>query len=417
MNLVEQECNNPNGVPTYHTLAGAIVILQIRYNSNSNRKLEIFFANNNPGEESIISLSDYKNPSSPVLGPFYPPDKGHNPALFYIKVPNVSPGDGYAIFYRYYLLNTFTEYNASTVALLTIDTDKSTWITPSITTLSSATPTNTNSSSIDSPSSPASTAWTAIIISMVVVALAMTIGGFLVGRFMKKKKEADRVGNMASPVSRDLVLAEAGQFLPSNGEIRDKRASVLRNSVSGNGGFPNFNTDDGHNSDDEVIIFRKPADRSYTASVVSGVSSGTNGSQPKSILKKREEVEREALEAQMYDPILMNHQHQHQEHTALAVNNVRNQKFVSFREDVQVASFDSKAPASANPVLPQGLFAESEVGQIIAVEEEDSEENPALDFHDGGVERDVAILMAKAVEIEDEDEDYNSDVSDSWRQE
>ncbi|KAJ3029519.1 UNVERIFIED_CONTAM: hypothetical protein HDU68_011912 [Siphonaria sp. JEL0065] len=356
-----------------------------------------------------ILLSDYKNPNDPQAGAFFPQDKGHNPASFVMQVPpRIAIGSGYAIIYKYYLEKSTTAYNSSTLTFLTIDNNTSAWLLP-MQSPSPPTPLPTNPP-VDASGTLLQTTWTVIIVSLVVLALLMTAVGFLLGRYAKQRKiDEEGLQSFVPPLPPPPVYEET-QFLTSNASGFDTRGGPFRRNTT-NTQVMRSEYSDGHNSDDEVIVFRS-MDRpiSFAGSVGSKTS---DGSQPKSILKKRVDVEREALEAQIWDPVLAGLHHKQHENANVVAGpaGTSAKKMVSFTEKNTTTLVDFSAPVS-NGSLPRGLFVEEEEGDGGIVEES------SLNFHDGGLERDVRQLLGKAVQVEEDDEEeYNSDVSDGWRNE
>ncbi|KAJ3017959.1 UNVERIFIED_CONTAM: hypothetical protein HDU68_011394 [Siphonaria sp. JEL0065] len=354
-----------------------------------------------------MSLSDYKNPSDPQSGAFFPQDKGHNPASFVMQIPpRIAIGSGYAIIYKYYLEKSTTVYNSSTLTFLTIDNSTSTWPLP-MQSPSPPTPLPTNPL-VDASGTLLQTTWTVIIVSLVVLALLMTAVGFLLGRYAKRRKMDEEGLPVPSLPLPPPPGYEETQFMTSNASTFDARRQFRRNTTNSLGMSSEYS--DGHNSDDEVVVFRS-MDRplSFAGSVGSKTS---DGSQPKSILKRRVDVEREALEAQIWDPVLAELHHKQHENATVSVAHTGTsaKKMVSFTEKNTTTLVDFSAPVS-NGSLPRGLFVEEE-------EEDGVVEESSLNFHDGGLERDVRQLLGKVVVVEDDDEEeYNSDVSDGWRNE
>ncbi|KAI9335138.1 hypothetical protein BDR26DRAFT_866236 [Obelidium mucronatum] len=453
--LVAKECSyipgrigrNGAAIGTIHSLLGNNIIIQFNYDSWANRKMEFYLVQTAvSGLGSTfqpISLSDYKNPNDPLPGSFFPQDKGHNPASFVMQVPpRIALGSGYAVIYKYYLEKSTSVYNSSTLTHLTIDQDYSTWVVPMQSPLSSnPSPTGNSTGTQDGSSNLVQTAWTAVIVSLVVLALIMTVCGFWFGRYAKRRKEGSGivgggdggvgdstdgfVGNtstmatMRSYGSREMAMMnyipDENQFLTASTGF-DSRGTYGRNSSHGRSLY------DGHNSDDEVVIYRKSVDklRSYAGSVASGVSggsAGTNGSQPKSILKRREDVEREALEAQLYDPVVIGLHNMQRGNANLGggVHSVPHgvspaKKVVKFKDHIESPLFDYAVPGISNTSIPEGLFVDEGEG-------DNAFDDSNLQFNDGGKERDVGNILGKAVHVDEDDDEYNSDVSDGWRKE
>ncbi|KAJ3074576.1 hypothetical protein HDU98_010853 [Podochytrium sp. JEL0797] len=447
--LAAQQCNSASTqrVGTIHSLVGNYIQIHFNYDSWADRKLQ-FFLQSPANSNFTMPLSDFRNPSAPATGAFFPQDKGHNPASFTMQVPNVSLLNQYAITYRYFLEGSTTVYNQSTLKFLVLDKDTSSWILPSQ--LPSSTPSNSPSPNDNSGSSGSITSaiWTAIIVSMVLLALIMSVVGFVVGRYAKRRREADRVANMAYMADPERTGSgdrngTAG-FLVANtpppdsqkqNMVSTRRTSTLssrRDVFQDSDPIAAFipsqqypsEAADGYHSDDEVLVFRKSGDTRSVASKASAGSSSNASSSggsggPKSILKKREEVEREALEAQIYDPTVMKgfrHLQQQAGYPVVSAAAGNSKKMVSFKECIDMASVDLSAPAAAmhSVPLPGEMSCDSREDDLTS-EEGGSERVRALDFRDGGaVEKDMSNLLGV---LDDEEGEYDSDVSEGWRKE
>ncbi|KAI8836808.1 hypothetical protein BJ741DRAFT_649052 [Chytriomyces cf. hyalinus JEL632] len=469
--IVRTKCGIGKENPV-HVLAGLYLGLVITFPEKQMTPYVAILLNNtlSNGTLSATNLADYRNDSlHPLEGIFNPADRSSDrsrvPRYIYtfliptnldtsiaaVKAngdgtanPSVIPAESpvrpfFQITYNSYSGPQKPSYIASyPIRNLTIDTDKSTWIAPH--------------SSIPSPlpvaqgGKLADTAYAIIISGSVGVALIITIAGYMISR----KRHATRLSRRFESrmdlynhplqqinergVSSDHLRVKSGAELQGGGGDGFSKATAYRKLTnnSSNSHEPIYDTD----SDEEnvAVVFKKNYNGSYAASVASKnsrarTSSLNSSSHPRSILKTQRMVESEAINAQMYDPIIVtsyrppsrNHE---VDATPAASGNGRSEngtplsKRVVFKETVETVIVDLSMPPALDEV-PTGLFDDSE-DDMAGHEGEDDEDDDSdrLHFNDGGVEKDIRELLRRKVEIEEEEEyDSHTEDNDDWRKE
>ncbi|KAJ3384685.1 hypothetical protein CcCBS67573_g01667 [Chytriomyces confervae] len=467
--IVQTKCGIGKENPV-HVLAGSYLGLVITFPEKQMTPYVAILLNNtlSNGTLSATNLADYRNDSShPLEGIFNPADRSSDRSrvpryIYTFLIPtNLDPsivavksnGDGttnpsvipvesparpfFQITYNSYSGPQKPSYIASyRIRNLTIDTDKSTWIAPH--------------SSIPSPlpvaqgGKLADTAYAIIISGSVGVALIITIAGYMISR----KRHASRLSRRFESrmdlynhplqqinergVSSDHLRAKSGADIQGGGDGFSK-ATMYRKLTnnSSNSHEPLYDTD----SDEEnvAVVFKKNYNGSYAASVASKNSRGrtsslNSSSHPRSILKTQRMVESEAINAQMYDPIIVTSyrppSRNHEVDAAPAASgNGRSEngtplsKRVVFKETVETVIVDLSMPPALDEV-PTGLFDDSE-DDMDRQEDEDDEDDDSdrLHFNDGGVEKDIRQLLRRKVEIEEDEYDSHTEDNDDWRKE
>ncbi|KAJ3232712.1 hypothetical protein HDU81_002762 [Chytriomyces hyalinus] len=373
-------------------------------------------------------LADYRNPTNPVPGPFYPQDKGHIPGKFTIQVPvSIAFGTNYSIVYKYYYPNNnFAVFNQSTLKFLTIDSDPSNWIIrppstqgpmPSASSTIIASPGNVDGAGTGVTQS----VLVAIIVSLSIAAIALSVLAFFVGRYLKRKRDSGNRNAMAS-------TSDSSRFMTTDtfysGSTTFERSLGERNRYSG---VP-YNLDDlDIHSDDEVITFQRSFDRNgggvvsgtglaghgggdvgggkpYAASITSKASGASNASKPHSILKKRDIVEREALQAQIYDQVLIQHRQNQTGSRVADLQQPHAKKMVSFKESADAALCR----------VPEHLFADSDGGSDLPGYAE-----PLVGAKASGRQVAQGVGHSSVLIDKDDDSEYDSekDDNDDWRNE
>ncbi|TPX77025.1 hypothetical protein CcCBS67573_g01702 [Chytriomyces confervae] len=456
VSLVQAKCGVGKENPV-HVLAASYLGLIITFPEKQKTSYVAVILNNtlSNGTFYAANLPDYRNDTLPPLEGIFNPtdrtsDRSRSPRYIYTfqipmnlssaailnKMPVDSDGGEHPSLNETYVYpffqityNTYSgpqnsSYISSIIVKnLTIDTDKSKWITP-IPLLPSAPP-----PSVAAPESKLADAVYAIIIcGSVGIVFVLSIFGYSISR----KRQANRLSRF-SESRMDLynhLAYEHNESGLSMDELRSKKGlegsgKALSYRKLTNSSMNREALLDDTQSDDEnaAIVFKKSYNGSYAASI-------TSSTYPRSILKTQQMVESEALNAQMYDPIIVTSYRPPSRNQpglgptpdSVTIDLVdRNEnltpmsKRVIFKETVDTAIVDLSMPPALDAV-PNGLFDDSEDEDAYGEEGGDNEEDgmDQLHFNDGGVEKDIRKLLSRKLELDDE-YDSEAEDNDEWK--
>ncbi|KAJ3263373.1 hypothetical protein HDU77_010741 [Chytriomyces hyalinus] len=456
VSLVQAKCGVGKENPV-HVLAASYLGLIITFPEKQKTSYVAVILNNtlSNGTFYAANLPDYRNDTLPPLEGIFNPtdrtsDRSRSPRYIYtFQIPmNLSsaailnkmpvdsdggehPSSNETYVYPFFQItyNTYSgpqnsSYISSIIVKnLTIDTDKSKWITP-IPLLPSAPP-----PSVAAPESKLADAVYAIIIcGSVGIVFILSIFGYSISR----KRQANRLSRFSE--SRMDLYNHLAYDHNENGlsmdELRSKKGLESSGKALSYRKLTNSSMNreallDDTQSDDEnaAIVFKKSYNGSYAASI-------TSSTYPRSILKTQQMVESEALNAQMYDPIIVTSYRPPSRNQpglgptpdSVTIDLVdRNEnltpmsKRVIFKETVDTAIVDLSMPPALDAV-PNGLFDDSEDEDAYGEEGGDNEEDgmDQLHFNDGGVEKDIRKLLSRKLELDDE-YDSEAEDNDEWK--
>ncbi|KAJ3017960.1 UNVERIFIED_CONTAM: hypothetical protein HDU68_011395 [Siphonaria sp. JEL0065] len=370
---VLDECSASKANPL-HIIPGSSFNLSIEYDASTSQLvafgLQPFGSNSSKSFTTLINVNPQAQARSPFLLPIQIP-----PTL-------TSFGSGSSLVFRYYVNATSESYSLYTLRNLTLDRSTEGWVVAIA--VPSPSPIATDPGSVQSQS-----IGMYIIATVVIGALLFTAIAWIIASRRNKKISSEEE---EATTTRDITGDVAGfpkHYYPSGTENPHLH--------------PDFDSEVNNDEEDEhaIVVFKKSIDGGYNASVSSGrssLSSGSNGLH--SILKNRQQVEDEMVKAQMYDSKLLTIQRQQQEQASGAHHHDVSGKKVVFKETVEIAVEDDGTPVVAN-----ALFGDSEEGL----------DEGLPHFNDGGIEKGMRDVLRKPVDVGEDGDDtvsISSSVSD-----
>ncbi|KAI8608550.1 hypothetical protein BC830DRAFT_1154848 [Chytriomyces sp. MP71] len=438
-------CNAPNitrsvyslcGIGKFnplHVIRGSRVPLVVSFTpERSAHLMEIWLrvTLSNGTQWKASGLADQRNASLfPANVAFDPRDRGHNSFQYIIQIPSalntssivVKGEDGTASYVNQsYFSLVYSTYNATAsrplvktavIRNLTIDTTSMSWVFAAMDPAPEPVASISTSANFR-PQGHSDKEIVEISVGAVSAALILLVAGFLIIRRMRPAP----VGTMPeqkSSKSLDAKISHELSILPYPVEVVPRIKTPV---------------EDPDLSDEETspVVFKRVQNGSFAASLASRNShsnsiTSSGRSTPKSILKTQEMVQAETLNAHMYDPIIVtSYQRQPpstQRNRDVLISSSMSKR-VMFKDTVETAIVDLSLPPALNAIPGASLFDDSEDGSV-EFENVDDDSDDQLHFNDGGVEKDIKKLLGRVVDVDDDEEEYDSETEDNddWRKE
>ncbi|KAJ3029520.1 UNVERIFIED_CONTAM: hypothetical protein HDU68_011913 [Siphonaria sp. JEL0065] len=371
---VLDECGGSKTNPL-HIIPGSSFSLSIEYDASTSQLVAFGLEQSGSNSSKLFTTLINVNPQAQARSPFLLP----------IQIPTTvtSFGAGSSLVFRYYVNATSESYTLYPFRNLTLDRSTEGWVFTTAVPSPSPIP-------IDSGSAQSQSIGMYIIAAVVIGALLFTAIAWIIASRRNKKISSEEEATVTRDIGDTAGIPK--HYYPPGTENPHLH--------------PDFDSEINNDEEDEhaIVVFKKSTDGGYNASVSSGrssVSSGTNGLH--SILKNRQQVEDEMVKAQMYDAQLLTIQRHQQEQAAAGTTTHHHDvsgKKVVFKETVEIAVEDD-----GTPVVSNALFGDSEEGL----------DEGLPHFNDGGIEKGMRDVLRKPVDVGEDGDDaasISSSVSD-----